>query len=100
MFTGKGEALPILYAPFPFFKLLNFNYMKFEFKNHCLCVTREEGDPKYYGLKNGAGESKLLHAIKNELNKQGYDLIKKRSKKLYPFITPSIKYLFKKNICI
>lgn len=52
--------------------------MKLEFKNNCLTVTREENDPKYYGTQNGAGESKLFHAIKNELNKQGYDLIKKR----------------------
>ena len=52
--------------------------MKLEFKGTDLIVTREEGDPKYYGVVNGAGESKLLHAIKVELNKQGYDLIKKR----------------------
>lgn len=52
--------------------------MKLEFRNHCLSVMREDSDPKYYGIKNGAGESNLLHAIKIELNKQGYDLIKKR----------------------
>jgi hypothetical protein len=52
--------------------------MKLEFKGNTLHVTREENDPKYYGDHNGKGESHLLHAIKNELNKQGYDLIKKR----------------------
>ncbi len=52
--------------------------MKLEFKGNTLVVTREEGDKKYYGIINGAGESNLLHAIKTELNKQGYDLIKKR----------------------
>ena len=52
--------------------------MKLEFRNHCLSVIREENDPKYYGTRNGEGESNLLYAIKNELNKQGYDLIKKR----------------------
>lgn len=55
--------------------------MKIEFKNNCLSVIREANDPKYYGVRNGAGESNLLHAIKNELNKQGYDLIKKRMAK-------------------
>lgn len=53
--------------------------MKLEFKGpYLLEVTREEGDPKYYGVKNAAGESKLLHAIKTQLNKEGYNLIKKR----------------------
>lgn len=52
--------------------------MKLEFKGNTLIVTREEGDKKYYGTVNAAGESKLLHDIKTELNKQGYDLIKKR----------------------
>lgn len=52
--------------------------MKLQFDGNTLIVTREETDPKYYGTGNRAGESKLLYAIKNELNKQGYDLIKKR----------------------
>jgi hypothetical protein len=52
--------------------------MKLEFKESLLIVTREEGDKKYYGTINAAGESNLLHAIKTELNKQGYNLIKKR----------------------
>lgn len=52
--------------------------MQIRFKGNTLVVIREETDPKYYGTVNGAGESKLLHAIKQELNKQGYDLIKKR----------------------
>jgi hypothetical protein len=42
-------------------------------KNECK-VIRENGDPKYYGM---SGESKLLHHIKLELIKQGYDVIKK-----------------------
>jgi hypothetical protein len=52
--------------------------MLITFKGNTLTVIREENDPKYYGTVNGAGESKLLHAIKQQLNKQGYDLIKKR----------------------
>lgn len=34
--------------------------MKLEFRNNCLSVIREDSDPKYYGVINGAGESKLL----------------------------------------
>ena len=52
--------------------------MILEFKGGILKVTREATDKKYYGEVNGAGESKLLHDIKLQLNKDGYDLIKKR----------------------
>ena len=52
--------------------------MLLQFKGNKLIVKREATDKKYYGVVNAAGESNLLHAIKNELNKQGYDLIKKR----------------------
>jgi len=44
-----------------------------------LTVKREEGDPKFYGVQNAAGESNFLYWLKNILNKQcGFDLIKKR----------------------
>lgn len=52
--------------------------MNVEIKNHVCIVTREKGDPKFYGVVNGAGESKLLYAVKKKLNDQGYNLIKKR----------------------
>lgn len=52
--------------------------MKLKFKGNSLIVTREENDPKYYGVANAKGESNLLHAIKTQLNKEGYSLIKKR----------------------
>jgi len=45
--------------------------------NRCI-VIREPGDPGFYGNLNAAGESKLLHHVKKELNKQGFDFIKKR----------------------
>ena len=44
-------------------------------------VTKEPGDIVYRngGFAGGnAGESRLLYHVKNILNKQGYDLIKKR----------------------
>jgi len=50
--------------------------VKFLSKN-CI-VTREPSDPKFYGIKNAKGESRFLYHLKNHLNKQGYDLIKKR----------------------
>ena len=40
-------------------------------KYHCI-ITREEGDPKIYS------ESLLLYKIKQELIRQGHDVIKKR----------------------
>jgi hypothetical protein len=52
--------------------------MKVEIFDHACVVTREEGDPKYYGTVNGAGESRLLHHVKRILNARGYDLVKKR----------------------
>lgn len=52
--------------------------MKIEFNGNSLVITREPNDPKYYGTVNGKGESNLLHAIKTQLNKEGYSLIKKR----------------------
>ena len=52
--------------------------MKIELKKHACVVTRQKGDPKYHGPVNGAGESRLLHAIKKALNAQGDDFIKKR----------------------
>lgn len=57
---------------------LKTKIMKLQFNGNCLTVTREDTDQKFYGIINGAGESKLLYAIKNELNRMGYDLIKKR----------------------
>jgi hypothetical protein len=45
-----------------------------------IVVEREEGDPKFYGVKDAKGESNFLHWLKGILNKPPYsfDLIKKR----------------------
>lgn len=53
--------------------LVNLNW-----ERGVVLVTREPGDPPYYGVKDGAGESRLLYAVKNALRLQGYTLIKKR----------------------
>jgi len=55
--------------------------MKVEFKNTTCIVTREKGDPKFYGIVNGSGESKLLHHVKLKLLEQGHKVIKKRMHK-------------------
>lgn len=52
--------------------------MKIEFKGNVCAVTREKSDYKIYGQANASGESKLLYQIQQQLNKQGYNLIKKR----------------------
>jgi len=45
---------------------------------HALVVIREKGDPVFYGVGMGAGESKFLHWVKTMLIKRyGWDLIKK-----------------------
>ena len=51
--------------------------MKVKIEGNVCTVIREAGDPKCYGVVNAVGESKLLYHVKKELNKQGYDLIKK-----------------------
>ena len=38
-------------------------------------VTREAHDPKYYGVRNAAGESALLYAIKKQLNDTRRDVV-------------------------
>lgn len=43
-----------------------------------LTVIREEGDPKFYGVLHGKGESSFLYWLKNLLNSQGFDLVKTR----------------------
>jgi hypothetical protein len=44
-------------------------------------VTREPGDPVFSGNVNAAGESRLLYHMKKQLNKEGWDFIKKRMHK-------------------
>lgn len=52
--------------------------MKVELLEHRCIVTKEPGDPRFSGVVNAAGESRLLFHVKKILNKRGYDLIKKR----------------------
>lgn len=82
--------------------------MRLVFEKHNLHVYREDGDPKYYGVLNAAGESRLLYAIKNQLNAAGYDLIKKRMHKDGHLVSEMQQYLRvrkpsgdpEKDICI
>jgi len=52
--------------------------MKVTLEQHACIVEREPGDPKFHGVVSAAGESRLLHHVKQILNKQGNDLVKKR----------------------
>jgi hypothetical protein len=51
--------------------------MKVTIQGHACIVTKEPGDPRFSGVVNAAGESRLLYHVKKILNQQGYDLIKK-----------------------
>jgi len=52
--------------------------IEFDWEYNKVTVTREPGDPSFHGVRNGAGESRLLYHIKEKLNSEGFDLIKKR----------------------
>lgn len=52
-----------------------------EGRDGSLQVTREATDPKFYGIRYAAGESRLLYHLKNKLNREGWKLIKKRMQK-------------------
>lgn len=52
--------------------------MKIKLTKYNCEVVREQGDPKFYGRANGAGESQLLYHVKKQLNAEGGDFIKKR----------------------
>jgi len=52
--------------------------MKVVIKGTQCTVTREPKDPRFKNTTWGSGASTLLYHVKQELIKQGYDLIKKR----------------------
>ena len=52
--------------------------MKVTLTDNACVIEHEEGDRKHYGIRNAAGESSLLYALKTHLNAKGYDFIKKR----------------------
>jgi hypothetical protein len=43
--------------------------MRVEIKDNSVTCFRQDGDPKFYGVMNAAGESKFLHFLKKHLNK-------------------------------
>lgn len=51
---------------------------KLIWSKHYLKVIREDGDPKFYGVINAAGESNFLYWLKNLLNSKGFNLVKTR----------------------
>ena len=61
--------------------------------NNCCTIEREPGDPKFYGVRNAAGESNLFHALKTKLNEMGFDMIKKRMWKDGHLVDDSQQYI-------
>ena len=61
-------------------------------------ITREPGDHKFYrgygwDQEQDMSESRLLHAVKQELIKQGHDIIKKRAWKDGHMVSDTLHYL-------
>jgi hypothetical protein len=71
--------------------------MKITVKENCLVITREKGDTKYTNSGWSTAESKLLYHIKEKLNSQGYDLIKKRMWKDGHLVDNEQQYLRTRN---
>lgn len=67
--------------------------MKLTWASNSLTIQREPGDPKFYGNLAAAGESALLYFLKKHLNRQGYDLIKKRMDKDGHMVSQYQQYL-------
>jgi len=65
-----------------------------------ITVKREEGDPKFYGVREAKGESNFLYWLKGILNKEPYnlDLIKKRMWKDGHLVDEYQQYLRTRNI--
>lgn len=66
------------------------------FETVCV-VEREPGDPKFTGVKDAKGESRLLYHVQKELKKQGYDFIKKRMWKDGHLVSSLQQYLRERN---
>jgi len=81
--------------------------MHYETRQHSIVFFRDAGDPKFYGVRYARGEHALLHFLKKELNKQGWDLIKKLMRKDGHMVSeyqPYLRARFAKskgpNVCI
>jgi hypothetical protein len=55
--------------------------MKAFISEGCTYITlvKEQGDPKFHGLRYAKGEHALLHFVAKWLNARGFDVIKKRA---------------------
>jgi hypothetical protein len=55
--------------------------MRIAINPNSITFTREENDPKFYGITHAKGEHALFHFIKKIMNARGFSLIKKRMQK-------------------
>ena len=55
--------------------------MRAAFSEGCGCVTfyRDEGDPRFHGIRFAKGEHALFRFVAKWLNARGFDVIKKRA---------------------
>lgn len=61
-------------------------------------LTKEKGDPTYHTSEWGTAESRLLYHVKNKLNAQGHDLIKKRAWKDGHLVDDHMLYLRSRHV--
>ena len=55
--------------------------MQIVFSSGHVTLTREKGDPRFYGVQHAKGEHGLFRYLARELNATGFDVIKKRAQK-------------------
>jgi len=61
-------------------------------------VTLQDGDPRFSGVKNAAGESRLLYHVKRELARQGWDFVKKHMAKDGHLVDDMQQYLRERKV--
>ena len=61
-------------------------------------ITKEKTDPVYRDSEWGTAESRILYHLKKELNKQGYDFIKKLMHKDGHMVSDNQHYLRERKI--
>jgi len=72
--------------------------VKLDFDKHVCEVTKEKGDPRFYSGSWGDAESRFLYHVKQQLVKQGCDVIKKRMWKDGHLVDDSQQYIRSRNI--
>lgn len=72
--------------------------VKLNFDNHVCEVTKEDGDPRFHRRGWSGAESTFLYHVKQELIKQGYDVIKKRMWKDGHLVDDTMEYIRSRDL--